>query len=118
MNESSKNGAIGTTQTASPAEVRGAIDHGQSGDKVAGFDPAASPMETDSEAGGAPSPAGGEAPMQTGKPLPRPNAATHGTAMRPFDDAAHPKVQKSVLIYVAVIVVAAAALFGGLALWA
>lgn len=34
------------------ARERGAIQKGQTGDKVPGFDPAAAPMETDSEAGG------------------------------------------------------------------
>lgn len=36
------------------AQVRGDIDKGLTGDKAPGFDPAAAPMETDAEAGGAP----------------------------------------------------------------
>lgn len=34
-----------------PAEVRGDIQHGRTGDKRPGFDPAAAPLETDAEAG-------------------------------------------------------------------
>ncbi|MCJ8517679.1 hypothetical protein ABID21_000808 [Pseudorhizobium tarimense] len=36
------------------AQIRGDIQRGLTGDKRPGFDPAASPLETDSEAGGAP----------------------------------------------------------------
>jgi hypothetical protein len=36
------------------AQLRHAIDSGKTGDKVGGFDPAAAPMDADSEAGGAP----------------------------------------------------------------
>jgi len=36
------------------AQLRGDIDSGKTGDKTPGFDPAAAPMETDAEAGGAP----------------------------------------------------------------
>lgn len=35
------------------AQLRGDIDAGKSGDKTPSFDPAAAPMETDAEAGGA-----------------------------------------------------------------
>jgi hypothetical protein len=37
-----------------PAEVRGDIQLGLTGDKRAGFDPAAAPLETDAEAAGTP----------------------------------------------------------------
>lgn len=37
-----------------PAQVRGDVQHGRTGDKTRGFDPAAAPLETDDEAGGAP----------------------------------------------------------------
>ncbi len=37
-----------------PANIRGDIQAGLTGDKKPGFDPAAAPLETDSEAGGAP----------------------------------------------------------------
>lgn len=36
------------------AQLRGDIDRGRAGDKAPGVDPAAAPMETDAEAGGAP----------------------------------------------------------------
>jgi hypothetical protein len=36
------------------AQLRGDIDKGRTGDKAKGLDPAAAPMETDAEAGGAP----------------------------------------------------------------
>jgi hypothetical protein len=36
------------------AQLRGDINSGKTGDKTPGFDPAAAPMETDAEAGGAP----------------------------------------------------------------
>jgi hypothetical protein len=41
-------------RTVNPAEIRGDIDRGRTGDKRPGFDPAMAPLETDSEAGGAP----------------------------------------------------------------
>ncbi len=37
-----------------PAQVRGDIQHGRTGDKKRGFDPAAAPLETDDEAAGTP----------------------------------------------------------------
>lgn len=47
MTSSSKrNGSV------TPSMQRGEIDAGLEGDKVAGFDPATVPMETDAEAGG------------------------------------------------------------------
>src|SRR5690606_2494261 len=36
------------------AELRSAIDHGLTGDKIAALDPAAAPLGTDDEAGGVP----------------------------------------------------------------
>lgn len=40
--------------TNNAAQIRGDIQRGVTGDKRPGFDPAAAPLETDSEAGGAP----------------------------------------------------------------
>lgn len=51
-------------------QVRHRIDSGATGDKVAGSDPAAAPLGTDDEAGGAPSrpsPAEGEPKPPTGR---------------------------------------------------
>jgi hypothetical protein len=39
---------------ATAAQLKGDIDAGRTGDKVAGFDPGAAPLGTDEEAGGAP----------------------------------------------------------------
>ena len=39
-----------------PAQLRGDIDSGRTGDKVGGFDPAAAPLGTDEEAAGTPVP--------------------------------------------------------------
>lgn len=39
---------------SNPAQVRGDIQHGRTGDKRRGFDPAAAPLETDAEAAGTP----------------------------------------------------------------
>lgn len=63
-----------------PSMERGEIDAGRTGEKVAGFDPAAAPMETDSEAGGfTTKPAA--AYIGGGKPSDH-NATASGTAMR------------------------------------
>jgi hypothetical protein len=40
--------------SSTAAQLRGDIDKGRTGDKAKGLDPAAAPMETDAEAGGAP----------------------------------------------------------------
>ncbi|MCF6371026.1 hypothetical protein [Rhizobium halophilum] len=40
--------------TLNPAQIRGDIQQGLTGDKRPGFDPAMAPLETDSEAGGVP----------------------------------------------------------------
>jgi hypothetical protein len=45
-------------QKPTAAQLRGDINSGKTGDKTPGFDPAAAPMETDAEAGGAPPSAG------------------------------------------------------------
>ena len=44
-------------QKPTAAQLRGDINSGKTGDKTPGVDPAAAPMETDAEAGGAPPPA-------------------------------------------------------------
>jgi hypothetical protein len=50
LKRSDKMSAKGSTA----AQLRGDIDRGRTGDKAAGVDPAAAPMETDAEAGGTP----------------------------------------------------------------
>ena len=42
------------TDSKNAAQIRGDIQRGLTGDKRPGFDPATAPLETDSEAGGAP----------------------------------------------------------------
>jgi hypothetical protein len=61
--------------------ARAAIQRGETGDKIPGFDPAAAPMETDAEAGGAPY--GGAADIPSGKTA-RPPETSAGTAMRSY----------------------------------
>ena len=39
-------------QGSNPAQIRGDIQSGRTGDKIRGFDPAAAPLETDDEAAG------------------------------------------------------------------
>ena len=46
-----------------PAQIRGDIQRGLTGDKRPGFDPAMAPLETDSEAGGVPLPMSRSAPL-------------------------------------------------------
>jgi hypothetical protein len=79
-----------TARDENPARVRGDIEKGLTGDKIEGFDPAAAPYETDSEAGGSP-PA--RSPMVASgalrrEPSPGGGHLSHGSAMRPFDDVA------------------------------
>ncbi|WEX77498.1 hypothetical protein PYH37_002299 [Sinorhizobium numidicum] len=71
-----------------PAQVRGDIQRGLTGDKKRGFDPAAAPLETDSEAGGAPLTAE-EAQIDRAEQLrnrPADRSLEYGDAMRPFAD--------------------------------
>lgn len=99
---------------ATPASERGAIDAGRAGDKVAGFDPAAVPMEADAEAGGS-----ATAP-ETGSRLsdvpvePSFNAAGHGTAMRAFSGEPHSRGLGGwpILILLGVVAIAAAVFLG------
>ena len=66
---------------ATAAQIKDDIDSGRTGDKVAGFDPAASPLGTDEEAGGTPHDpalmAQARLSERAGRPTSRePNAAT------------------------------------------
>lgn len=47
-------GEVPKRPETNPAQVRGDVQHGLTGDKTRGFDPAAAPLETDDEAGGVP----------------------------------------------------------------
>jgi hypothetical protein len=44
----------GSDDNANPAQIKGDIDRGRTGDKRPGFDPALAPVTTDAEAGGQP----------------------------------------------------------------
>jgi cobalamin biosynthesis Mg chelatase CobN len=114
----------GRDHPSSAAADRGAIDQGKTGDKVSGFDPAAAPMEADAEAGGeatAPDmssiPRG---PSLTAQPLgvevePGFNAASHGSAMRRFDqDGSKSRGIPGwpIMIILAVVVIAAVLFLG------
>jgi hypothetical protein len=71
--------------TANPAQVRGDIQSGVTGDKKVGFDPAAAPLETDSEAGGTPlSPEMVALTRVPVAPTSDDNQGSTGSAMRPI----------------------------------
>ncbi|MBJ6133793.1 hypothetical protein JAU75_13185 [Ochrobactrum sp. Q0168] len=66
------------------SRLRGAIQKGRTGEKVPGFDPAAAPFETDSEAGGAPAP--GLELGQTPELMKHDsNASSHASALRQWE---------------------------------
>jgi len=63
------------------ARLRGAIQRGETGEKVPGFDPAAAPYETDAEAGGIPLPVDCDPTLRSVK-LHDSNASSHGSSLR------------------------------------
>ncbi|MDX0541707.1 hypothetical protein GOC59_19170 [Sinorhizobium medicae] len=74
---------------SNPAQVRGDIQHGRTGDKRRGFDPAAAPLETDAEAAGTPP---GEDAIRTARVgqaegRPADTATEYNDAMRPLSTA-------------------------------
>ncbi|ABS16989.1 MULTISPECIES: hypothetical protein [Brucella] len=69
---------------SSGARARGAIQRGEAGDKVPGFDPAVAPMETDAEAGGSAQPAEDHGTRPLAAPV-KPddsNASSHASGLR------------------------------------
>lgn len=84
-------------------------------EKVQGFDPAMSPMPTDAEAGGTPTRPSAAQPSGETKLRPK-NESSHGSAMRPFEDAAVQSPRKPVILYAAIIVVLAALLVAGVSM--
>jgi len=72
------------------ARERGAIQKGQTGDKVPGFDPAAAPMETDSEAGGQASTVTQHPPPHSSKPNDA-NASSTASGMRELQNDMKPR---------------------------
>lgn len=96
---------------ATAAQLKDDIDSGRTGDKLAGFDPGASPLGTDDEAGGAPHDpqliAETRAQEAAGRPdTPAPHAST--PEMQP--DARAPR--RGYVLSVGLAIVAAAALGG------
>ncbi|WP_051371434.1 hypothetical protein [Mesorhizobium loti] len=94
------------------ANDRRAIEAGETRDKVTGFDPAAVPMETDAEAGGAPT----VPDMTTLYPgvaaQPDVNATSHGSAMRP-NGTRRASAAWPLGILIGVVALAALFIFGG-----
>lgn len=74
-------------QKSSGARARGAIQRGETGDKVPGFDPAAAPMETDAEAGGSSQPAGEQGPRpEIPVRADDSNASSHASGLRDLEN--------------------------------
>ncbi|WFP62160.1 hypothetical protein [Mesorhizobium sp. WSM4904] len=95
------------TSKRTPAEDRGQIQAGMTGDKTPGFDPAAAPQETDAEAGDAADttgPATQHEPKFT-------NQASFANAMRRPENASglQPGTKGPVLVIAALVILAAAA---------
>jgi hypothetical protein len=75
-----------------PAQVRGDIQHGRTGDKKRGFDPAAAPLETDDEAAGAPLTAEATREARTGQlgGASTDTSTEYADAMRPLSSREKP----------------------------
>ena len=94
--------------------TRAATQRGETGDKIAGFDPAAAPLETDAEAGGAPFggvASGSEAAM------PRPPQTSTGGAMRPIAGMETPVGGRGWVLPVAALSVIAILVLAALVIW-
>ena len=99
-----------------PAQVRGDIQAGLTGDKRPGFDPALVPLETDAEAAGTPlDVAMIEIARRTQLDGKRPDVSgDEGSAMRPIFPANHPLQTKIPLVGIAVTFAAAVFAFGAI----
>ncbi|MDX3977464.1 hypothetical protein [Shinella sp.] len=86
-----------------PAQIRGDIQAGLTGDKRPGFDPALAPLETDAEAAGTPlDPEMVETARRTQREGKRPDvSADEGSAMRPIFPANHPLQSKIPIVGIA-----------------
>lgn len=93
MNQRRPDGDIG---------ARAAIQEGRTADKIPGFDPAAAPLETDGESGGATSAGGARPPIGTPQ---RPPGTTTASAMRPMSGRALPPTgdRPALVVYIALI---------------
>jgi hypothetical protein len=65
---------------SNPAQLQHDIDSGRTGDKIAGFDPAAAPLGTDEEAGGSPAAPELVAESRRAERAAAPNSATQNAA--------------------------------------
>jgi len=95
------------------AQLKHDIDSGRTGDKIAGFDPAAAPLGTDEEAGGY-SPTGPEIAqaraLETGRGVT--SRSTNSAEPRLAPDATlkdRPRLPMAALVAIAMIAIAAAA---------
>ncbi len=82
----------GVSRPSNPAQIRGDIQAGLTGDKRPGFDPALVPLETDAEAAGTPMTAEQiETARRTQREGKHPDVSgDEGSAMRPIFPANHP----------------------------
>lgn len=102
----------GAARPVNPAQVRGDIQRGRTGDKVPGFDPAVVPLETDSEAGGAPMPVEHvEAARQEQPGNGHKGSTGHGDAMRPFSGPPGNTGTSALLIAGAIVLLGVSVLF-------
>jgi len=71
-----------------PAQIRGDVQHGRTGDKTRGFDPAAAPLETDAEAAGTPLTGEVTRSAQAGqlRKTPADISTEYADALRPLSD--------------------------------
>lgn len=97
-------------QPGNPDALRGDIDAGRTGDKVAGFDPAAAPLGTDSEAAGTP-PTRGEVLQARSAERQRPDSAEKNGAQPELQPDASMRRSPQITAGAA-LGVAAAAVFG------
>lgn len=102
-----------TRLTTGETAARAATQRGETGDKIPGFDPAAAPMETDSEAGGAPSGGAAGVPAETAR---RPPETSTGSAMRPMEGRTPPARTTGWWVAIGLLLAAAAAVFAAVIL--
>ncbi|MDK1490797.1 hypothetical protein QN219_12065 [Sinorhizobium sp. 7-81] len=95
---------------SNPAQVRGDIQRGRTGDKKRGFDPSAAPLETDDEAAGTPLTTEATGTARAGQRSDGQADASneYGDAMRPLSTAEPRRSPKYrlVLLMAAIVVVA------------
>lgn len=100
-------------KTSEGSRIRGAIQKGKTGDKAPGFDPAAAPFETDSEAGGSSSP-GRDHEQSPDSMKHDSNASSHASALSQWEKDRKRTVQPFLvaLVILLVIIVALILIWG------